>query len=102
MAIKSITRQQFNGFKPTRQGMVTAITVEREWFADETETVIGTVLFDRIDGDWSWVALGRDQKGKFRAIDVGIDNSSQDIARTKLWDAMQKAVAMGQAVFPQA
>jgi hypothetical protein len=42
---------------------------ERAWF--EHKAMFGTVLLDKIDNDWSYVALGRDENGIFRAFHVG-------------------------------
>jgi len=40
---------------------------EVEWVADLLERVLGAVVRDRIDNDWSYAVLGRDEHGIFRA-----------------------------------
>jgi hypothetical protein len=42
-------------------------TREVEWWANDPKTVLGTVLLDLIDKDWSLVVLTRDKQKSFRA-----------------------------------
>ena len=66
--------------------------VEKEWFKTEDEHVIGAVVFDRVDSDWSFVALSRHLGGKpdllFAVFDHGVSFKTQDEARDALHTAM--------------
>jgi hypothetical protein len=73
---------------------------EVEWWADVQERVIGTVLLDLTDKDWAWIVLGRDERGLFRAIDVGASVVTQEKARLELQEALLKHATSGE-VFPQ-
>jgi hypothetical protein len=57
---------------------------EVEWWSDLDEHVLGAVLLDTTDQDWAWVALGRDEKGLFRAIDLEVSIETQRKASPRL------------------
>ena len=101
MAIKSISKLEFDAFKPSRSPMIAAITEEVEWFADEAHNIIGTVICDTTDSDWSYVILGRDERGSFRAIQAQSTIEDRGMAKTKLLLAMGTVEASGQTVFRQ-
>jgi hypothetical protein len=58
------------------------------WFASEDDRVLGVVILDRIDGDFSWVALEKDE-GVWRAADVAASLGSRDEATKALHTAMR-------------
>src|SRR6202040_3415571 len=59
---------------------------EIEWFATPDERLIGMLTRDRIDSDFSWVLLGRDERLRFRAIDVNSSLPSPGAARQQLFE----------------
>ena len=63
---------------------------ELEWYATKDERLLGTVLLDRVDLDYSWVLLSRDAASVYRAIDLGTASPSPSEARQALADAMKK------------
>jgi hypothetical protein len=64
------------------------------WFAREDDRALGVVILDRIDHDFSWVALEKTD-GAWQAADVGASLATQDAATTALHEAMR---AIGGAV----
>src|SRR5688572_21411739 len=101
MAIRSVTKQEFNKFKPARSPMSLTMIQEVEWFADDAGNVIGVLAQDKFDKDWSVAVLGRDERGSFRFIDGTTCIQNQSDARTELKKRMEKAVTTGDTVFPQ-
>ena len=103
MTPERITREQFDAFDPMRNEdlMAMGIIEEREWYRDETGNLIGVLVADQIDGDWGYVVLGRDERGRFRAVEQGSSIGSSDGARTKLLEVLRQLETTGQAVFPQ-
>lgn len=101
MGIKTLTRNEFDGFKPMRAAGIEALIQEKEWFRDDASNILGAVLFDKTDKDWSFVIMGRDEKGKFRAIELDASIRTQDDARKKLMAKMSELEAKGDTVFPQ-
>jgi hypothetical protein len=74
---------------------------EIEWYSDSKENVLGAVVLDLVDHDWSWVVLGRDEIGLFRAIEFDVSSPSQSKARKTLRERMRKHLATGESTFPQ-
>jgi len=51
--------------------------------------VVGAVLLDLVDKDWSWVVLTK-LKGTFRAIDLGTSCATPEKAREQLHASMRQ------------
>jgi len=73
------------------------ILQEREWYADPTQNVIGTVVLDLVDDDWSFVALQRDELGDFRPVRYAVSLKKREDARKELLAAMRAILARGSA-----
>jgi hypothetical protein len=101
MAIMQIEKSEFDKFKPARNPMLAAISVEECWYRDSAGNVIGVVIFDKTDRDWTWVALGRDERGNFRAIEVTSSIADKADAQTSLVTKLSEIERTGQSVFPQ-
>jgi ribosomal protein L30 len=56
----------------TRSQMILLLTEELEWFATRDERLLGIVLRDRVDDDFRWAILARDERLRFRAIDNNV------------------------------
>lgn len=67
MPAHPITRDEFDAYQPLRAPDSERLYEEVEWFADEMGNIIGSIIRDRTDDDWSWVMMGRDV---FRAIEL--------------------------------
>ncbi|HEY5704614.1 MAG TPA: hypothetical protein VIS96_03460 [Terrimicrobiaceae bacterium] len=78
-----------------------AIGEEAEWWSDDRGNVLGIVIDDLIDDDWSWVVLGRDDKALFRAIDLGVSLQTQDAASREVQAKINEHAADGSTEFPQ-
>lgn len=101
MAIEKIQKSQFDLFNPGRTAMIQMLTEERAWFADAKRNVLGTVLLDKIDNDWSYVVLGRDEQSDFRSIDMNANFATQADAESELLEKMRQYEESGRAVFAQ-
>ena len=63
---------------------------ELMWYASEDDTVLGVVVLDLVDKDYSWVVLTENDQGPgFSAIDLGTSLPSEDDATAALHDAMR-------------
>ena len=101
MFIKAITKDRFDALCRSRQPMAAYVSKEVEWFADEDERVLGTVMLDTVDNDWVSLVLGRDEAGVFRCIDVDSCIVTQDEARKILKENLEKYSSTRQKTFPQ-
>lgn len=100
-AIRQLSRDEFDEHKPSR-GPLSALTgEEREWYADDRDIVIGVLVLDKIDNDWSYIILGRDRRKKFREIDVQVSIRDKTKAREKLMNSLERLAKSGKSVFPQ-
>src|SRR5476651_795397 len=84
MEIKPLTKQRFDALCRVKLPSADIVVTEVEWFSDEDERVLGIVVLDNTDKDWSWMVLGRDEAGLFRAIDFEVSLSTQEEARSLL------------------
>jgi len=100
MPIRPISREQFDALQPTIKPMTRLRVEEREWFADEAGSIIGTITFDPAEEDWGWVILGRDERGAFRLTQIATRLPSHPEARTQLRDAMSQISATSKNEFP--
>ena len=65
-------------------------TTETAWF--KQDDLLGIVLLDRIDNDWSYVTLAKhpDRGWKYRCMDVKTSMPSFDAAKAALAASMRK------------
>jgi hypothetical protein len=61
------------------------VLTEKKWF--KHNNLLGTVVFDEVDSDWSWVALAKAENDQYVAFDVGHSLTSAGAA-TKALDAV--------------
>ena len=63
---------------------------ELMWYATDDDAVLGVVILDLVDKDYSWVVLTENDQGSgFTAIDIGASLPSEDDATAALHDAMR-------------
>ena len=74
---------------------------ELEWYATADERVIGILVRDRIDDDFGCIVLGRDERLRFRAIDVDASLTTQGAARAKLFAKIKQQHALDDEEFHQ-
>lgn len=101
VAFEPISLEVFNSYKPMRDPMIADIAEEVSWFRDSEESVIGVVLRDKTDDDWVFVALGRDERGRFRAIELAASIPTREEAESALKAVLCKHAASGEHTFPQ-
>jgi hypothetical protein len=78
-------------------GLVIGRNEEREWF--QHGIMIGVVVFDTVDEDWGFVALGPDERGRYRGFDLDASFLTADFARSALEEVFHKNET--ETVFPQ-
>ena len=75
---KNLTKFQFQSFPhPPRPDFYESLVKEHEWYSDDSESTLGILFQDRIDGDWAYVVLQIKDEGVFVA--VGGENSIEDM-----------------------
>lgn len=92
MILAALDRRRFDALAGyARSPEITLITEELAGYATPDERVLGLVLRDRIDNDFSFVVFGQDEVLRYRAIDAGSDYPSIDDAFQALYGAMLAA-----------
>lgn len=86
--IREISEYEFEQFNVAKEGPVGLFATEEQWFADAENKVLGIVLKDKIDKDWSYVILGIDERETYRAIDVKVSEESIKSVRQQLINSM--------------
>lgn len=99
--IKRISRARFDALSFSRQPLANFFLERVEWYADKNEIVIATLVKDKIDNDWGFIILGRDENGLFRAIDTGVSLENIPKTRDALRKSIRKHVASGKTTFTQ-
>ena len=100
-AIAAISQREFQGLFGFALADNHPLTEENGWFVDDTESFLGVVTRDKVDNDWGYAVLARDQFFQFRAIHWEIDLSSRDQARAKMQTEMVRLLSLPQRIFPQ-
>lgn len=96
MPVKAIPENKFYSYNVLQSPMATMIGEEIEWYQDEQNNLLGTVIRDKIDKDWSYVIMASESGGQFRAIDVNASIQSPDIAKTELIYKMTELSRVGE------
>ena len=66
---KSLSPHRFDLYAlGVRSPLIRLMTDECSYWSNLDETIIGTVVYDRTDSDYGWVALARDRIGRFRWV----------------------------------
>jgi len=63
--------------------------------------VLGVVIRDRIDNDWVFLVLGRNERGQFRGIENDVSLPTQAETRNKLIERMTQIEQSGESIFSQ-
>lgn len=101
-SIKSLDKRRFEALVGyTRSPTIVLLVQEIEWIATEDERLLGVVTWDRMDHDFGWVVLGRDERLRFRAVDVNSSLRSADQAKGDLRERMISLAAMPDYEFYQ-
>jgi hypothetical protein len=100
--VEEISKQRFEALAGYTRLPITAIfTRELAGFRSSNERVLGAVTLDLHDDDFGWVALGRDERARFRCIDVNTSLPSFDAARDELLASMARLAASPDGAFFQ-
>ena len=94
--VTAISKSAFQDMCGIAFGDSNPILMEDGWFIDETEKFLGVVVRDKIDQDWGYIILARDEHFQFRAIESAHSKPTRDTARGDLQLAIAKLVCSGQ------
>lgn len=101
IAIGAIPKEEFHAigeyrFKPNEK-----LGEECGWYSDETNSFLGVLIKDKIDNDWGYNILARDEHFHFCAIDTNFGFSSREVGRSELYHKMAEFLRHPKRIFPQ-
>lgn len=101
ITVKLLDEKRFNAYvDATRSPAAAYVSFEIGWYANDDETIIGVILVDTIDDDFTAIILGRDEGGRFRAIDLQTSVASEKEATEWLHRTIRWHTASVESVFP--
>jgi hypothetical protein len=100
--MNAISKLRFDSLAGYSRDPMTPLLVEEEgWFEDANEKVLGMLGFHPQDNDYVIYVLGRDAKGRFRAVWVDCSIVSASEAYVKLETSMSEHARMDPVEFYQ-
>ena len=88
--IVSLLKSEFENYKFERMPGPDSVTEEKEWFSDRNNNILGIVFRDKIDNDYGYLVLGKNENDFFSTIDVEINFEDRSTARNELYISMEK------------
>jgi len=88
--MKELSRLRFDALAGYSRGPGTLVdSIELEWYSEAEEKVLGVLIQDTYDRDYSCVILARDRVGRYRAVEVPPFVPTVDQARQVMRAALQ-------------
>lgn len=84
MSVIGISEDKFYEYNVLKNATASAFGIEESWFEEKESNLLATVLRDRIDKDWSYVILAKNENNEYSAIDLAVSIDSQEIAEQEL------------------
>ncbi len=95
MNIKAISKKEFYQLNVIKETKLGVFATEIEWFKDNENRILGVLLKDKIEKDFSYVILTSEVDNTFRAVDIKVSISSIDSARSELISKLSKSINNG-------
>jgi len=100
--VKQISKEKFNSYVAlTIQPEAHFFCEEIYWVANKSETILGTVLFDKSDNDFSAVLLGCDERKQFRCFEHEVGFNTPQDALLWLRIKIEQQTHKGHFYYPQ-
>jgi hypothetical protein len=91
MALKAISRYEFDKLMPGRSVLERFTGKQVEWFANDVRNVIGAVDHARTGDTWSYVVMKKNVRDVFRVLELKAKLANRIEAETRLRRAMEAA-----------
>ncbi len=90
MTVKSVPRPEFDQLFPDRHVLEGFTGALIECFVNDTRDIIGAVDY-RLEDDWSYVVMKRNQEGQFRVVTLDAKIGKRSDAVAELLREMNRA-----------
>src|ERR1035437_1111950 len=91
MALKAISRYEYDKLMPGRAVLERFTGKQVEWFANDAKNVLGAVDHARTGGTWSYVVMKKNVRDVFRVLELKSKLASRAEAEVRLRRAMEAA-----------
>ena len=98
MAIEPIDQEDYESRGLARDPMITMFTEEVAWYASTKIALLGSVIYDKTDKDWSYVILAPEEGKEYRWIAGNVSIEDQSTAEAQLFLEMLKIEKTGKVV----
>jgi len=100
--IKELPLKRFNALAGlSRSAGASYVSRELAWFANDDESILGTLLIDTIDNDYVAILMARDEFGKFRCFDLECSIENIEDAKNWLIRAIKWHTCQNMKIIPQ-
>lgn len=82
--LKKLSKARYYALTYSVDPLAQEIIEEIDWYSDENEKLIGILVRDRIDKDWGYIIMGRDEAYLFKCIDTQSSIRNINLARKNL------------------
>jgi hypothetical protein len=101
LAVGAIKKEEFHELCGFNYAQPNPFGDEYGWFTDESNSFLGVIIQDKIDKDWGYVILARDNFFEFRAIETKINFPKREGAVASLQIKIAKLLEHGKRIFGQ-
>ncbi len=89
--MQSISKLRFDALAGyIRRPEALLVSEELEWYSEGNDRIVAVIIRDTVDDDFTSVILGRDKKGRFRAVHLLTFSQSVEATRAELQPAMRE------------
>lgn len=100
-APQRLSQPRFEALLYRRSPFTWHLFKELEWWSTEDEILLAAITLDRIDDDYAYIVLGRDETGVFRGIAGETCFLTRDEARAVMLSKMKEISKDGALEYPQ-
>jgi len=76
--MRKLSRERFDALGGyCRKPQAVLYIEELNWFISDNERLLGTLIRDRVDSDFSCIVLGRDERGRYRFVSGTVSKETQ-------------------------
>lgn len=96
MNINIISEDKFYSYNIIKNPMGSVLGSEIKWFEQTENNLLATIIKDKIDNDWAYVLMAKQENGEYRAIEVEASIESKETAELQLRDKIAELIKTGE------
>lgn len=93
-----ITEEEFYNYEVIKHPMASILGKEVNWFSENENNLLATIINDKIDNDWGYVIILKQPNNEYRAEQVEMSFETREIAESKVLRKLEELIASGEYV----